>query len=84
MKEVSESLAGRVAYHDLSPLAVDETGVNEWRKLWLRGGFPRSYLSDGDTASALWREDFIRSHLERDTSPPSGSPFRRRPCVDSG
>ena len=66
VKEVSESLAGRVAYHDLGPLAVDETGAREWRRLWLRGGFPRSYLSDGDTASALWREDFIRSHLERD------------------
>ena len=66
VKEVSESLAGRVAYHDLGPLALDETGAPEWRRLWLRGGFPRSYLSDGDTASALWREDFIRSHLERD------------------
>ena len=66
VKEVSESLAGRVAYHDLGPLAVDETGVHEWRKLWLRGGFPRSYLADDDTASALWREDFIRSYLERD------------------
>ena len=66
VKEVSESLAGRVAYHDLGPLALDETGACEWRTLWLRGGFPRSYLSDGDTASALWREDFIHSHLERD------------------
>ena len=66
VKEVSESLAGRVAYHDLGPLAVDETGVGDWRKLWLRGGFPRSYLSDDDTASALWREDFVRSYLERD------------------
>ena len=66
VKEVSESLAGRVAYHDLGPLTVDETGVGEWRRLWLRGGFPRSYLADDDTASALWREDFIRSHLERD------------------
>ena len=66
VKEVSESLAGRVAHHDLGPLAVDETGVREWRKLWLRGGFPRSYLADEDTASALWREDFIRSYLERD------------------
>ena len=66
VKEVSESLAGRVAYHDLGPLAVDETGVGEWRKLWLRGGFPRSYLSDGEKDSVLWREDFIRSHLERD------------------
>ena len=66
VKEVSESLAGRVAYHDLGPLAVDETGVDEWRKLWLRGGFPRSFLADDDTASAAWRDDFIRSHLERD------------------
>ena len=66
VKEVSESLAGRVAYHDLGPLALDETGAREWRALWLRGGFPRSYLADGDSASALWREDFIRSHLERD------------------
>ena len=66
VKEVSESLAGRVAYHDLGPLTVDETGVREWRRLWLRGGFPRSYLADDDAASALWREDFIRSHLERD------------------
>ena len=66
VKEVSESLAGRVAYHDLGPLAVDETGNREWRRLWLRGGFPRSYLSEDDAASALWREDFIRSHLERD------------------
>ena len=66
VKEVSESLAGRVACHDLGPLTVDETGVREWRRLWLRGGFPRSYLADDDAASALWREDFIRSHLERD------------------
>ena len=66
VKEVSESLAGRVAYHDLGPLTVDETGVREWRRLWLRGGFPCSYLADDDAASALWREDFIRSHLERD------------------
>ena len=68
--KVSESLAGRVAYHDLGPFAVDETvdetGSGEWRRLWLRGGFPRSYLSEDDAASAAWREDFIRSHLERD------------------
>ncbi len=66
VKGVSESLAGRVAYHDLGPLTADETGVREWRGLWLRGGFPRSYLADDDAASALWREDFVRSYLERD------------------
>ena len=66
VREVSESLAGRVAYHDLGPLAMDEVGTGEWRTLWLRGGFPRSFLSRDDASSALWREDFIRSHLERD------------------
>ena len=66
VKEVSESLAGRIAYHDLGPLTVDETGVGTWRRLWLRGGFPRSYLANDDMQSALWRDDFIRSHLERD------------------
>ena len=45
---------------------MDEVGVGEWRTLWLRGGFPRSFLSGDDASSALWREDFIRSHLERD------------------
>jgi len=63
---VSETLAGRVAYHDLGPLTFDETESQAWRKLWLRGGFPRSYLAGNDDASAAWREDFIRSHLERD------------------
>ncbi len=66
VRGVSETLAGRVAYHDLGPLVLDETGPRAWRKLWLRGGFPRSYLAGDDEASAAWREDFIRSHLERD------------------
>ncbi len=65
-KGVSESLAGRVAYHDLGPLVLDETGAAAWRSLWLRGGFPRSFLSEDDHASVRWRDDFIRSHLERD------------------
>ena len=66
VKEVSESLAGRIAYHDLGPLTVDETGACAWRRLWLRGGLPRSYLADDDAESVLWRGDFVRSHLERD------------------
>lgn len=66
VKGVSESLAGRVAYHDLGPLVIDETGTAAWRSLWLRGGFPRSFLSEDDHASVQWRDDFIRSHLERD------------------
>ena len=66
VKEVPESLAGRAGYHDLGPLAIDETGAGEWRALWLRGGFPRSYLPETEEASARWRADFIRSYLERD------------------
>ncbi len=66
VKGVSESLAGRVTYHDLGPLVLDETGVEAWRTLWLRGGFPRSFLSEDDADSARWLEDFIRSHVERD------------------
>ncbi len=66
VRDVSESLAGRVAYHDLGAFSLDEAGAGAWRNLWLRGGFPRSYLAEDETASFLWREDFIRSHLERD------------------
>ena len=66
IREVSESLAGRVAYHELGPFALDETGIEDWRNLWIRGGFPRSYLSASGQQSTIWREEFIRSFLERD------------------
>ncbi|MCK4514474.1 MAG: ATP-binding protein [Spirochaetaceae bacterium] len=62
----AETLAGRVSYHELGPFLQDEIGVVNWRNLWLRGGFPRSFLAPDDRASFLWREDFMRSYLERD------------------
>lgn len=64
----SESLAGRVAHLDLAPIDLAEAGDAgiEPDRVWLRGGFPDSLLASNDAASLRWREDLIRSYLERD------------------
>ena len=62
----SESLAGRIAFHDLDGLSLDEVGPSAWKRLWLRGGFPRSFTARTDAASHEWREAFLRTYLERD------------------
>ncbi|MEB3314659.1 MAG: ATP-binding protein [Candidatus Melainabacteria bacterium] len=62
----SESLAGRISYLELGGLSLDILDINDTRKLWLRGGFPRSFLAKNDEASFAWREDFISTFLERD------------------
>lgn len=66
VRGVSESLAGRVGFVDLGGFDLRETGTGSWRDLWVRGGFPRSYLAASDEASLRWRTDFIRTFLERD------------------
>ncbi len=66
VRGVSESLAGRVGFVDLGGFDLSEVGSREWRLLWVRGGFPRSYLAAGDEVSLKWRRDFIRTLLERD------------------
>jgi hypothetical protein len=66
MRQSSESLAGRIAYHRLGGFGLDEVGSEELRLLWLRGGFPRSFLAESDAASFEWRRDFIATFLERD------------------
>ncbi len=70
MRQSSESLAGRITYIDLSGfnvLEIEEDRIN-LQKLWLRGGFPESYLA-ADTDQAMdWLEDLIRTYLERDVS----------------
>lgn len=66
LRQSSETLAGRIAYHDLVPLTVDETGASELDKLWVRGGFPRSFTAPDDDVSFRWRLDFIRTFVERD------------------
>lgn len=62
----SETLAGRIAYVDMGPLHVIETGPASIGDLWLRGGFPDSFLAADDTQSLALRRDFIRTYLERD------------------
>ena len=66
LRQSSESLAGRIAYRELAPLDVTETGPAERDVLWLRGGFPPSYLARGDARSLAWRRDFLRTYLGRD------------------
>ena len=62
----SESLAGRIAYVDMGPLNVLETGSGVMDELWLRGGFPDSFLATDHPQSLALRRDFIRTYLERD------------------
>lgn len=66
MRNSSETLAGRIGFVDLTGFRLDEVGIENLSALWLRGGFPRSYLADDDQQSYQWRQDFIRTFLERD------------------
>lgn len=69
IRQTSESLAGRISYFELAPfdlLELDSNHDQVLRRLWLRGGFPRSYLAADDQESLGWRNDFIRTFLERD------------------
>lgn len=64
VKNASESLSGRISYIDMSGFSVNE--ISNDKDLWLRGGFPRSFLAKEESISFKWRIDFIRSLLERD------------------
>lgn len=66
VKGVSESLAGRIGFIDLSGFNLSEVGSDKSNLLWNRGGFPRSFLAADESSSIAWREDFIRTFLERD------------------
>jgi len=66
VKGASESLAGRISFIDLSGFSLSEVGADRDDNLWNRGGFPRSFLAADDALSAQWRNDFIRTFLERD------------------
>ena len=66
LRQSSETLAGRIAYHDLSGFSLEEVGANSLPALWLRGGFPRSFLAETDGSSSDWRRSFVRTFLERD------------------
>jgi predicted AAA+ superfamily ATPase len=66
LHQSAESLAGRVRYIEMPPLLLDEVGEDRMNDLWLRGGFPDSFQADSDQNSLAWREDFLRTYLERD------------------
>ena len=66
IRQSSESLAGRIAYKELSPFQLNELPDYDLKKVWLRGGYPESIFKENDADSLDWRESFIRSFLERD------------------
>ena len=68
LRQSSESLAGRIAFYELSGLSLEEAGSKHIDQLWLRGGFPRSFTARSHAESYRWRRDFVRTFLERDLS----------------
>ena len=66
LHQASESLAGRIAFHELPGLSLVEVGSTSLDRLWLRGSFPRSFTARGDATSYEWRQEFVRTLLERD------------------
>jgi predicted AAA+ superfamily ATPase len=66
LRQSSETLAGRIAIVEMTGFTHEELNRPDLNRLWLRGGFPRSFLAHTEAASTAWREDFIRTFLERD------------------
>ena len=66
LRQSSETLAGRISIVEMAGFTLEELGRPDINRLWLRGGFPRSFLARTEAASTAWREDFIRTFLERD------------------
>jgi predicted AAA+ superfamily ATPase len=67
LQQSAETLAGRLAYEELTPFsAIEVAGIAPASQLWVRGGFPDSFLADNDADSFAWRTAFIRTYLERD------------------
>ena len=64
IRQGAETLAGRIGFVEVSPFGTPET--SELERLWIRGGFPRSYLAETDADSGRWRANYIRTFLERD------------------
>ncbi len=66
LAQSGESLAGRIAYVELAPFDLTEVGAQRLEQLWVRGGFPDSFLAPEEAVSLRWRQDFLRTYLERD------------------
>jgi predicted AAA+ superfamily ATPase len=65
-RQAAESLAGRIIYHELTVFDLQEVDYKKMHRLWLRGGYPKSFLAVSDKESMIWREAFIKTYLERD------------------
>jgi predicted AAA+ superfamily ATPase len=81
LRQTSESLAGRIAYHELGGLNLNEVAARGLARLWLRGGFPRSFLARTEEESLHRRRWLVRSFLERDLGvlgSPAGAAVMRR------
>jgi predicted AAA+ superfamily ATPase len=66
LRQSSESLAGRIAFHELPGFSLADVGASSADHLWVRGGFPGSYLAPDDARSARWRAEFVQTFLQRD------------------
>jgi len=66
VQQSSESLAGRIGYLSLTPFQINELPTIDQKTSWNRGGFPDSVLAENDEFSAIWRENFIKTYVERD------------------
>lgn len=66
LKQSGETLAGRISYMELTAFNILEVNAQQSDDLWVRGGFPNSFLAKSEQQSLRWRQDFIRSYLERD------------------
>ncbi len=82
LQQSAESLAGRIAYQELGPFSVTEiegTSADAAERLWVRGGFPESFLARSEADSFRWRRTFIRTYLERNVPALGIDEFRPRP-----
>lgn len=79
----SETLAGRIAFHELGGFRISDLGPDSVADLWQRGGLPRSYLAATDEESLVWRRQYISTFLS-EISRSSASVFRPAPCDGSG
>lgn len=64
IEQSSQTLAGRIGYHQVTPFTISE--VQDWKQLWKRGGFAKSYLAPSNALSKRWRDEYIKTFLERD------------------
>ncbi len=66
MRKSADSLAGRIAYEEISSFGLTELGAKSQEQLWIRGGFPNAYLADDLRDSLDWRQQFVKTYIDRD------------------